>query len=119
VNTIIGPSAAFITVASGGLAGSMAYGTGYPGSQWAGAAPENTGYLGVRFAISGASHYAWIRLTVNETTRTMTIHDGAFDSTPDLEILAGAVPEPSSLGLLALGSIGLAAHRRRRATAAR
>jgi hypothetical protein len=90
-------------------------------------APTNTGYLGIRFKISGNDHYAWMRITVNpqSTTpgtqpRSIIVHEWAFEDVAGTGIVAGAgvVPEPTSLGLLALGSVGLASHRRRRQTVA-
>ena len=116
--TLIDGSAAFlnITQAAANVA-SMAVGPGYINSQWA-VAPNNTGYLGIKFKIGTNDHFAWIRLTVAPRSapqpRAFTLHEWAYENVPNAGIEAGAgVPEPSSLGLLALGSLGLAAHRRR------
>jgi hypothetical protein len=58
-----------------------------------------------------------MRLTVepnsSATPRAITVHEWAYESVPGVGIAAGAIPEPSGLGLLALGSAGLAARRRR------
>ena len=61
-----------------------------------------------------------MRLTVNANTagrpRAITLHEYAYESTPGAAIMAGEmpIPEPAALGLLALGSIGLATLRQRK-----
>jgi hypothetical protein len=83
-------------------------------------------YLGLYFEIPGDGfHFGWARLSVSAaptTTAEATIHDWAYETTPDTAILAGAtsVPEPSSLtlGVLALGAVGVAALVRSRARGA-
>ena len=50
-------------------------------------------FLGVKFDISGATHYGWIRLTthyVNKTDIHVTIKDFAYQSVPDSAIYTGA-----------------------------
>ena len=119
--TIIDGSAALINLndpPAGDTVGWMADSNGFSNSQWT-EAPTNTGYVGVRFRIGQNTHYGWMRLTINPqgpagtNPRAITLHEFAYESTPNAGIAAG-VPEPTSLGLLALGSLGLAAHRRRR-----
>jgi hypothetical protein len=60
------------------------------------------GYIGFKSLSTGA--------TVSGLITTV-----ALESQANLPITAGAVPEPSSLGLLALGAVGLSTYRRRRA----
>lgn len=119
-NKGVGSSAAFIPLA-GNAIGTMAFRSGYPNSNWATAA-GNSGYLGLRFKISGNSHYGWLRLTVALNSapqpRAITVHEWGYETTPNTMILTGAVPEPGGLGLLALGGVGVALHRRRRLAAA-
>ena len=71
-----------------------------------------TAFLGFRFLIGGNTHYAWARLNVAETTNVITLFDFAYESTPDTPIRTPAVPEPSSVLMLALGAV--AAWRMRR-----
>jgi PEP-CTERM motif len=116
INKGVDASAAFVRLA-GNTPGSMAYGAGFVNSKWI-TSPANTGYLGLRFTISGQPHYGWMRLTVDNNTaaqpRAITLHEWAYETTPNAGILTGAVPEPGGLGLLALGSTGIALHRRRK-----
>lgn len=114
----IGPSANFLTLTGIGFSAraSLASGVGFSNSQWASPSPS-TGYLGIRFTgASGFTEYAWINLTVagntNPGARQITLLGAAYENTGDV-IAAGAVPEPSTLALVALGSVGLAAYRRR------
>ncbi len=66
--------------------------------------------------VPGSSpHFGWVRLSVDDQLGVV-LHDFAIESEPDTAIAAGAgtIPEPGSLGLLALGAVGLAALRKRR-----
>jgi len=87
-------------------------------------------FLGLRFMVDGQDHYGWLQLNVticllgspgcfpgNQITETLTGY--AYDTIPNQGLLAGQTqtPEPGTLGLLALGSLGLALWRRRKAVA--
>jgi hypothetical protein len=80
-------------------------------------------YLGVAFDISGSTHYGWAQLTVDAnfgfpSNASITLIDYAYESQAGVGIEAGAtasaVPEPSTLGLFALGAAGVMALRRKR-----
>ena len=81
-------------------------------------------YLGVKFLIDGATHYGWIRMTVDSTRNPIhaTITAYAYETIANKRIFAG-IPEGTSsipaepkaeslgrpsLGMLALGADGLA-----------
>jgi hypothetical protein len=85
-----------------------------------------SGYLGVRFSISGETHYGWIALSANcgpggkggETYVSGTITGYAYNKLPNEHIDAGqtssepeernetqVAPEPGTLGALSLGSV--------------
>jgi hypothetical protein len=76
-------------------------------------------YLGLSFEIPGNGfHFGWARLSMKgDHSAFSTLVDWAYETTPGTSILAGAVPEPSSLslGMLALGAVGVAALARARA----
>jgi len=84
------------------------------------------GYIGVKFNISGQTHYGWIRLSVSAFA-SATITGYAYETVPNKPILTGQesgpqniatmLPEPirpavPTLAALALGSDGLALWRR-------
>jgi hypothetical protein len=87
---------------------------------WAGA---NNKFLGLRFDIGGSDHFGWARLSVGEDA-SATIHDWAYESVAGASIHAlAAVPESGSLGVLAMGALGVGAwldlrKRRKEATSA-
>lgn len=80
---------------------------------WLGA---TNAFLGMQVDVPGGSlHYGWVRLSVD--ANNVVVHDMAIESDAGAPIRAGAgaaIPEPGSLGLLALGAAGLVAWRRRR-----
>jgi hypothetical protein len=81
--------------------------------------PGTPGYIGFEFTsgLDSSLHYGWAQFetTSGDTTSpTGTVIDFAYDNSPNTPIAAGAVPEPTSLSLLAAGAAGLAMYRGRR-----
>lgn len=84
-------------------------------------------YLGLKFTVSSQTHYGWVELNSELISvpgaemppyglAQTEIVNYAFNSAPGADITVGAgTPEPSTLALFALGAVGLAAIRRRRA----
>jgi hypothetical protein len=61
-------------------------------------------YVGFQFGSTGNYHYGWLQTTWDGTN--FQINSGAYESTANTAILAGAVPVPEP-GTLALGSLAL------------
>ena len=90
------------------------------GYSWNTNANGTTGYVGLQFDISSQTHYGWARVTYNDGSNNIALHDFAYESVAGQSINAGdtgAVPEPSRT-LLALAGLGGVALRRRRKQAA-
>ena len=106
--------------------------SGYKGA-WGFARRESTaGVIGLKFLINGQAHYGWAYLEVQSNFGngagsgdggySGTLVSYAYESCANVGITAGATsgggtcatPEPGTLGLLALGSLGLGFWRRRK-----
>ncbi|HEV2176536.1 MAG TPA: PEP-CTERM sorting domain-containing protein [Terriglobia bacterium] len=90
-------------------------------------------FLGLRFDINGQVHFGWAELNVRAGKQggsphiNATLLGFAYDTVAGQSLLAGETgpldvsgpptPEPGTLGLLALGSLGLGFWRRRKAVA--
>ncbi len=77
--------------------------------------PGTQAYVGFRFSIGGQTNFGWLLLSVN--AGSIDFVSAAYETTPNTAIVAGAVPEPSTLAFLSLGAVGVlgAISRRRRA----
>lgn len=107
-----------------GAGGTAGWGTGityadyrnFPGYPWNTNADGTTGYVGVRLSNNGTTagtYYGWLRMTYDDASNSLTLHDFAYETTANLAITA--VPEPAATGILAaMGASGLAAWRRLR-----
>ena len=76
--------------------------------------PGDRAYIGVRFDPGDGVHYGWINLERQGgyTGYDVRVHAWGWETTPGQPIPAGAVPEPGSLALLALGFAAVAGRRR-------
>ncbi len=73
-------------------------------------------YVGLKWDVGGGNfNYGWARVDVTAANNgTATLFGYAYESTPNTAIAAGAIPEPTSLALLAAGGGAAALMRRRR-----
>jgi hypothetical protein len=71
-------------------------------------------YMGVEFDIAGGTHYGWIDMYVAADGPYAEIYGWAYETQPGVSILAGAVPEPSTVLLMAAGSLALLYSRARK-----
>lgn len=97
----------------GGFADLVSY-SGYANSQFV----DTSGIAGFRFDIGNGTQFGWVRVTAtgDAPVNSFVIEEYAFGDAGEA-IVAGqitAVPEPTSLDLLALGAIGVMASRRRK-----
>lgn len=113
VNVGAGPFAAF----NANFFATLAYGNGYTHSHFLAA---GTGFIGFSFNGGSGIEYGWARVTMNGASgNAFTLVDYAWGDV-GTAIMTGqtGIPEPSSLGLLAVGAAGLLLWRKRRPQAA-
>lgn len=71
----------------------------------------NDAYLGVTFTAGTDQHYGWVHVVWDPSSDTLSVDQFAYESVAGAP--AGVIPEPSSLTLLALGSVALLRRRRK------
>jgi hypothetical protein len=95
--------------------GTQVYGRGGTGVEITGSTAflvnSSDNLVGFRFLNEGdgLTHYGWLRMSLAGALdgQPRSIVDYAYESTPDLGIGAGVIPEPASASLLLLGLGGL------------
>lgn len=68
---------------------------------------EHRGYVGLEFNAEYGTHYGWLEIEGLTHSSSIQIYGWAYESTPGVGIVAGAVPEPSSSILIIVGAIGV------------
>lgn len=72
-------------------------------------------YYGLEYIVSdGVDEYGWAELSYDSSSSTGTIVAAALDTTPNENISAGAVPEPSTYAICGLATVALVMLRRKR-----
>lgn len=72
-------------------------------------------YLGFDFQQGGQTHYGWMQVGCPISGLNVGwIYDYAYETSPNTPIFAGEVPEPSTLGLLAIGGVASLIFRKNR-----
>lgn len=76
--------------------------------------PEERTHYGLEFDIEGEIHYGWVQVSAPENlSGLLEIHGWGYETVSGEPIAAGAIPEPSTIGLTALSLAGLAFRRKR------
>lgn len=96
----------------------MAFNGGYTNSEFV----DTSGIAAFTFDIGSGAQFGWVRMTAlgDSPTNSYVIEEYAFGDAGEA-VATGqitSVPEPTSLGLLALGAIGVMASRRRKKSVA-
>jgi hypothetical protein len=61
-----------------------------------------------------SKYYGWADITFNAASGSIVLNNFAYNNTPNASITPGAVPEPTTILLLALGGTATLLARRRR-----
>jgi hypothetical protein len=75
-----------------------------------GSVPSEDGYLGFK---TSTGYYGWVDVSWDLDNTTMVFHSAYLETEKGAGITIGAVPEPTSIGLVLLGATGLLTRRRR------
>ncbi len=79
-------------------------------------AGQPSAYVGFDLIDNGNSYYGWIQLSNPLPLVNGRVVDWAYQSSPNIPIMAGAVPEPSPLALLVLAGVAVGLVRRKHST---
>jgi hypothetical protein len=91
-----------------GSAGSNYYGGFAANGPNGSVAPGTFAFAGFKFSAADGVHFGWVKLAVNAGLIDFANPvAAAYESTPNTAIAAGAVPEPGTMSLLALGAAGV------------
>jgi len=64
-----------------------------------------SGYIGLEFYTDGQAYYGWVDAGAPASINGGWVYNYAYETTPNIPILAGETPEPTFLGMLALGAL--------------
>ena len=92
--------------------GATPYGNGNYGNLAAFAVGDSR-YIGIRFDLDGSAHFGWAQVT-RINAQEIALEAFGYNDVAGEAAIAGAVPEPSSLALLAAGAVGMGFWRRRK-----
>ena len=65
-------------------------------------------YIGLEISIDNQSHYGWLSIQAPSSPDNRLLVNGwAYEDTPNTPIVAGVIPEPSSIALIGVGILGV------------
>jgi hypothetical protein len=88
-----------------------AYFNGYYLDQTYGQFYNLNAFVGVEFEIEGETHYGWVQFDNPNPIYGGYVTGFAYETEPNTAIEAGAIPEPSTIGLFIMG-LGVFVYRR-------
>lgn len=83
--------------------------TGTAGQFWG-----TRAYVGIEFEAEDGMHYGWFDVEGHSSIPYAVVYGWAYESTPGVAVIAGAIPEPSTLMLFAAGATAIALSLRKR-----
>lgn len=111
IGQAVGSSSTFSTPYPSGYSSSSTHIGNNPGQF----VSSGEGFIGFKFTTNSSSgpHYGWLRVELSNTDATGLVKDWAYENTVNSSIIVGAIPEPSGLFLLSIGTAGAILRRRR------